>query len=117
MRPFFVLYAISIVLLTECLTAHGQDLPTDADGSSLTHQARFIQTNQPSGGFPLGYKPASPIRHIDTDSSTYVPLDNWVYPALDRLNSLGYLDSAFFGLRPWTRLSIVHMLQQTADKI
>lgn len=49
--------------------------------------------------------------------STYVPMDSWVYPALDRLSSLGYLDTAYFGLRPWTRLSIEHMLEQTADKI
>lgn len=44
-------------------------------------------------------------------------MDSWVYPALDRLHSMGYLDTAFMGMRPWTRLSIVHMLQETADKI
>lgn len=49
--------------------------------------------------------------------STYVPMDSWVYPALDRLHSMGYLDTAFMGLRPWTRLSVAHMLQATADKI
>ena len=47
----------------------------------------------------------------------YVPLDNWVYPALERLQALGYLDSAFLGLRPWTRLSIAHMLERSADRI
>lgn len=49
--------------------------------------------------------------------STFVPVDNWIYPALDRLHTLGYLDTAFLGLRPWTRLSIAHMLQQSADDI
>jgi hypothetical protein len=44
-------------------------------------------------------------------------MDSWVYPALDRLQALGYLDSAFLGLRPWTRLSILNMLQRTADQI
>lgn len=44
-------------------------------------------------------------------------MDSWVYPALDRLHSMGYLDTAFMGLRPWTRLSIAHMLEDTADKI
>jgi hypothetical protein len=44
-------------------------------------------------------------------------MDSWIYPALDRLHSLGYLDSAFLGLRPWTRLSIAHMLEQSADRI
>jgi hypothetical protein len=27
--------------------------------------------------------------------STYVPMDNWMYPALDRLQALGYIDTAF----------------------
>ena len=44
-------------------------------------------------------------------------MDSWIYPALDRLHSLGYLDSAFLGIRPWTRLSIAHMLEQSADRI
>jgi hypothetical protein len=46
-----------------------------------------------------------------------VPVDSWIYPALDRLHALGYLDSAFLGLRPWTRLSIAHMLQLSSDQI
>jgi hypothetical protein len=53
----------------------------------------------------------------DTIGSTYVPIDNWVYPALDRLQALGFLDTAFLGLRPWTRSSIIAMLDQSADKI
>ena len=44
-------------------------------------------------------------------------MDSWVYPALDRLHGLGYIDTAYMGLRPWTRLSIAHMLQLSADKI
>lgn len=53
----------------------------------------------------------------DMHSSVYVPLDNWVYPALDRLHALGYIDTAYLGLRPWTRASIAHMLERTADRI
>ncbi len=49
--------------------------------------------------------------------SSFVPMDSWVYPALTRLYSLGYLDTAFLGLRPWTRLSIVHMLEETAPNL
>jgi hypothetical protein len=40
-------------------------------------------------------------------------MDNWVYPALDRLRGLGYLDTAFLGIRPWTRRSISKMLAET----
>ena len=53
----------------------------------------------------------------DTQGSTYVPIDSWIYPALDRLHGLGYIDTAFLGLRPWTRLSIAHMLELSADPI
>ncbi len=67
--------------------------------------------------FPANYHPASPVHYINAQGSTYLPMDSWVYPALDRLSSLGYLDTAFFNIRPFTRNSIVHMLQETAGKI
>jgi hypothetical protein len=54
---------------------------------------------------------------MDTQGSVYVPVDNWVYPALDRLHALGYVDTAYPGLRPWTRTSISHMLELSADRI
>jgi Capsule assembly protein Wzi len=47
--------------------------------------------------------------------STYIPIDSWIYPALDRLQALGYINYAYLGLRPWTRLSITHVLDQTAN--
>ena len=72
---------------------------------------------QQQQSIPSNYHPASPIIYTSSLGSTYVPMDSWVYPALDRLHSMGYLDTAFMGMRPWTRLSIAHMLQETADKI
>ncbi len=54
---------------------------------------------------PAGARPAD----------VYVPMDSWVYPALDRLHGLGYLDTGFLGLRPWTRRSIQRMLDQTSQ--
>src|SRR5262249_55504123 len=43
-------------------------------------------------------------KEFDPDKlgSVYVPLDSWVYPALERLAGLGYIKSQFAGLRPWT---------------
>ena len=49
--------------------------------------------------------------------SVYISLDSWIYPAFDRLYALGYADTAFLGLRPWTRLSCLHILEKTQDKI
>ncbi len=44
--------------------------------------------------------------------STYVDLDSWVYPALERLFAAGYIRHQFLGLRPWTRTAISDMLSE-----
>ena len=49
--------------------------------------------------------------------SPFIPMDSWVYPAMSRLYSLGYVDTAYLGLRPWTRISVVHMLELTSAKM
>jgi hypothetical protein len=36
---------------------------------------------------------------------------------MDRLHALGYVDTAYLGLRPWTRLSIARMLMYSADRL
>jgi hypothetical protein len=46
----------------------------------------------------------------DRMSSTYVELDSWIYPAMERLQALGVVNTGFLGLRPWTRMSIYRML-------
>ena len=48
--------------------------------------------------------------------SIHVPLDSWIYPEIQRLIAWGYIDSAYLGLRPWTRLSIVRMLQRAEER-
>ena len=35
--------------------------------------------------------------------SPYIPVDSWVYPAMMRLYSIGYVNMVYLGLRPWTR--------------
>jgi hypothetical protein len=47
----------------------------------------------------------------------YEPLDSWIYPAFERLFSLGYADSAYLGMRPWTRNSCLRILQETYPKL
>ena len=46
-----------------------------------------------------------------------MPLDSWIYPAFERLFSLGYADSAYLGMRPWTRNSCLQILQETYPKL
>ena len=47
----------------------------------------------------------------------YEPLDSWIYPAFERLIALGYADSAYLGMRPWTRTSCLQILQETYPKL
>jgi hypothetical protein len=49
--------------------------------------------------------------------STYVPLDSWIYPALDRLAALGYAERGFEGMRPWTRLDCARMIAQSKEAL
>ncbi len=49
--------------------------------------------------------------------SPYIPLDSWIYPAAIRLYNLGYLPTAYLGLRPWTRVSLAHMLSLSQASI
>jgi hypothetical protein len=66
---------------------------------------------------PTHYQPAYPVVSGHFLGSTYIPMDSWIYPAMARLYSLGYLDTAFLGLRPWTRLSALHMLEKTGPAL
>ncbi|MES2392097.1 MAG: capsule assembly Wzi family protein [Acidobacteriota bacterium] len=54
---------------------------------------------------------------FDHLSSTYIPVDSPIYPMALRLYSLGYLDTAFISMRPWTRRSLMHMLDDSSDQI
>lgn len=62
-----------------------------------------------------GYMGSEPP--ADFLGSTYIPLDSPIYPMAMRLYSMGYLDTTFLGMRPWTRRSLLHMLQKTADDV
>lgn len=49
--------------------------------------------------------------------SPFIPVDSWVYPAMLRLYSLGFVDNVYLGMRPWTRASVSHMLEETGARI
>lgn len=49
--------------------------------------------------------------------SPYVPLDSWVYPALERLAAMGFIQSAIAGMRPWTRMECARQLGEASDRI
>jgi len=49
--------------------------------------------------------------------SPYVPLDSWVYPAMERLAGLGLLNDEFMGMRPWTRNECARLVNESADEL
>jgi hypothetical protein len=49
--------------------------------------------------------------------SPYVPMDSWVYPALERLMGLGLIDSGFLAARPWTRMECARLLSEARDRL
>jgi hypothetical protein len=51
------------------------------------------------------------------DGSVYIPVDSWVYPALTRLYSLGYADTMYLAMRPYTRQRLAHILEATHDDV
>jgi membrane-associated phospholipid phosphatase len=55
-------------------------------------------------------------REAKNMGSPYVPLDSWVYPAMERLIAQKYIDSADLGMRPWTRMECARLLIEEANK-
>jgi membrane-associated phospholipid phosphatase len=70
--------------------------------------------------------PPDPIPHrpppvyaeeVDPDAigSTNVPMDSWIYPALERLSSLGFIPGQSVSIRPWTRRECLRQLNVAED--
>ncbi|MBV9087813.1 MAG: phosphatase PAP2 family protein [Acidobacteriaceae bacterium] len=65
------------------------------------------------GNFQKTEKPLRP----ENMGSAYVPTDSWVYPALDRLVAMGFVHTAFAGMRPWTRMECARLLEEARDTL
>lgn len=59
----------------------------------------------------------APVCAPSTLDSPFIPVDSWVYPAVLRLYSLGFIDTVYLGMRPWTRSSVDHMLEEAGARI
>jgi hypothetical protein len=126
------------VLLVPLVNLHAQQLPTSKAITVRPLHLDDPQTIQPynlsslninpshlthAALAPIDYsstaprKPIVPDRSEEILGSTYIPVDSWIYPALLRLYSLGYLDTAFLSMRPWTRRSVLNMLNKTYNDV
>jgi membrane-associated phospholipid phosphatase len=57
------------------------------------------------------------IRNPRYMGSPYVPLDSWVYPAVEKLASLGFIKAAFLSLKPWTRIETANLVSEIEDDL
>lgn len=97
-RIAYVLWTILAASATVGMAAASEPAP---DGGEAQHQlpAAAGRCDSPSMGSP------------------YIPVDSWIYPAVYRLYSLGFIDTVYLGMRPWTRTSVLHMLEETQDYV
>ena len=68
-------------------------------------------TWEPLSHFMEGERSRSPAYM----GSPYVPLDSWIYPAIERLAAFGFVRTESLGLRPWTRLECARLVSEAND--
>jgi hypothetical protein len=90
--------------------------PTAATASS-TAEAQPTAQSQQLASLPAYAPDADGEAAIDHLGSTYIPVDSPVYPMILRLYSMGYLDTAFINMRPWTRRVLLHALVESSPRI
>jgi hypothetical protein len=71
----------------------------------------------PGGGFGTFDRGTTGETGSQSRSSAYVPMDSWVYPAMDRLIAQGVVQSSLVGLRPWTRAECARLLEEAAGMV
>jgi Capsule assembly protein Wzi/PAP2 superfamily len=102
----------------------GQHFPSDVlIGSTLGYlvaQDVFRRRHDPELGGSAWQSPHELVTEpgMRTPSfmgSPYVPLDSWIYPALERLAALGYVKTDSLGMRPWTRIECARLVSEAAE--
>jgi len=87
----------------------------------LVAQSVYRRRHEPALGGRAWDPPSELVseegRHSPANmGSPYVPLESWIYPALERLAALGYVGTASLGLRPWTRLECARLVSEAAER-
>ncbi len=79
---------------------------------------------QKTPGRDAVHLPPDPIRNRrplvfdpdpDTIGSTNVPMDSWIYPALERLAAMGLIPGQSISIRPWTRQECLRQLREAEE--
>lgn len=79
--------------------------------SGLAHGlAQTSATSYPTGDLER-------ITDRDAFGSTNVPMDSWIYPALERLGAMGFIPSQNLSIRPWTRQECLRQTRQVEESL
>ncbi len=81
------------------------------------YQARSAGPQIDASNWGTFEKPEDEGRNPSYMGSTFVPLDSWVYPALDRLEALGYLPKFVQAIRPLTRIECARLTLQAQENV
>jgi hypothetical protein len=100
-------------------------LLAEAKQVSAPHGAVSSQVNggidSANSGSPwLGNQPDLPWlaeEEFDRAGSTNVPMDSWIYPALERLAALGLIPTQSISIRPWTRRECLRQVNEAQDHV
>ena len=77
--------------------------PPPANQQSTPYQQSIANLPQPTAVVHTEPKPLGDDVDPDTIGSTNVPMDSWIYPALERLAAMGFIPGQSTAIRPWTR--------------
>lgn len=121
----FLAYGLATTVSLTRVTAQ-QHFPSDAIIGSVLgwyfgHEIYRAHHDPELGGEAWGNFYDSPDEPKQRDprnmSSPYVQPDSWVYPLFDRLAALGIVKSAYFGVRPWTRMECARLLEEAGEGV
>jgi capsule assembly protein Wzi/PAP2 superfamily protein len=127
--PFTKLLVYGLASAVSVSRVTGKDhFPTDvlvgAGIGWLTGRHVFLAHHDPElGGGPweLPFEDDADTRKRglpdQSAASTFVPLDDWVYPAFDRLVASGYATTALQGMKPWTRMECARLTEEVGDAL
>jgi hypothetical protein len=79
---------------------------TGTEPRSLAHLSSPPQSSVPS------YNTRDDPQYTRDQASSYIAIDSWVYPALDRLIALGYIQTGSLAIRPFTRMECARLLAE-----
>ena len=96
-------------------THPAQPPPTNPTASQSTTNPTSTPVPQPTA---IVHPPPQPLdEDVDPDTigSTNVPMDSWIYPALERLAAMGFIPGQSSAIRPWTRQECLRQLRLAED--